>query len=80
MSTTDDRLDKRKRWIAAATAFADDLNARVECPENRDDLLIAAFVPWTIGGGGDLLIECPRCKASISVRRPQGPPGSATSR
>jgi hypothetical protein len=80
VSEIDDRLDKRKRWITAAAALADDLTARIECPEHQDGLLTATFIPWETGGGGDILIECPRCKASISVRRPQGPPGAPTSR
>jgi hypothetical protein len=43
----------------------------VLCPKNGDAMLTAKLILWTHGeAGGDLVIVCLRCGASISVRKP----------
>lgn len=64
-----------RRWIEAAVRFGNGDRDGILCPQNQDDILLAEWLPFASGEGGEWRLHCPTCKVQefALVRHPEEP-------
>ena len=59
--TSQAEFERRARWLRATRDLAAAENVVVECPENRDGVLLVEWIPAPAGTGGEYYVRCPAC-------------------
>jgi hypothetical protein len=47
--------------------FCEDHEAEILCPKNQDDILLADWLPFGSGTGGEWWLRCPTCKSEVFI-------------